>query len=191
MNKVTKRIVAGISGGLLAAGMAACGHSATANQAEQAIESHQQYVYNQDQPIPFFKWSLERQILIDSEVAAARGDESTSFFFVYGDPDPILVCPSLGLGVPDTSQLSNPEQVAPVPGKWGGGSAVLPQADPFGIHTPATSDGTYVICVINGRPVLQRAEETVHTIMAPATWDSSKHQIVTTGAPTTKLKTHQ
>ena len=100
-----------------------------------------------------------------------------------------MVCPSLGMAVPDTSQLSNPEQIAPVPGKWGGGATNLPQADPFGIHTPAASDGTYVICIINGKPILQRAEETVHTVMAPATWDANKHQIVIVGNPTSNVVT--
>lgn len=192
---MSKRVVWGRIAGLAVIGATlvgvatACSGAPNAQQAEQKVEQHQQWVYNQNQPIPLFKWSLERQILIDSEVAAARGDQSTSFFMLNGVRDPVYVCPSLGLGVPDTSQLSNPQQIAPISGKWGGGATTLPQADPFGIHTPATSDGTFVICLIGGKPVLQRAEEIVHTIMAPAVWDYSKHVIKTVGGPTTKMKT--
>ena len=187
-----KRIgtVSGIAG-LLLTGLAisACSHPGNAQQAEQANASHQQWVYNQDQPIPTFKWSLERQILIDAEQAAADGDASTSFFFAPMSRDPYYVGPSLGLGVPDTSQLSNPQQIAPISGKWGGGATVLPQADPFGIHTPAASDGTYVILIVNGKPTLMRAEDHVDTILAPAHWDYSTHKMVIDGASTTQLKT--
>lgn len=184
------RKFAGIAAaGALALGLAACSNSPNAQQVEQKGATAQQSEYNKTQPIPYFKWSLERQVLIDAEIASAQGDQSTSFFFNFGIQDPIMVCPSLGMAVPDTSQLSNPEQIAPVPGKWGGGATNLPQADPFGIHTPAASDGTYVICIINGKPILQRAEETVHTVMAPATWDANKHQIVIVGNPTSNVVT--
>lgn len=185
-----KYIVGGMAAVAATLSLTGCfGGSPNAQQAEQKTETHQQWVYNQNQPVPFFKWSLERQILKDSEVAAARGDQSTSFFFVMGVQDPVMVCPSLGLGVPDTAQLSNPEQIAPISGNWGGGATTLPQADPFGIHTPPNSDGTYVICIIGGKPVLQRAEENVHTIMAPAVWDEKTHRIQTVGGPTTVITT--
>jgi hypothetical protein len=174
-------------------GLAACTSSSTVGtNVEQRQSNNQLTQYTQSQPIPYFKWSLERQILIDAEVASAQGDQSTSFFFNFGVQDPILVCTSLGNAVPDSAQLSNPEQVVGnkqnkvLPsGQW----TTLPQMEPFGIHTSPSSVGTYAICIINGKPVLQRAEETVHTVMAPATWDAAKHQIVITGNPTTQVTT--
>jgi len=188
--KFNRRIAGGITAALIGLGtLAACGGHPNAQQTEQSVEQNQQAQYNQSQPIPFFKWSLERQVLIDAETASANGDQSTSFFFNFGVQDPVFSCASLGMAVPDTSQLSNPEQIAPISSKWGGGATTLPQADPFGVHSPPNSDGTYVICLIGGKPVLQRAEETVHTVMAPAKWDESKHQIVVVGNPTTNLTT--
>ena len=173
--------------------LAACSSSSTAGtNVEQGQSNNQLTQYTQAQPIPYFKWSLERQILIDAEVASAQGDQSTSFFFNFGVQDPILVCTSLGQAVPDSAQLSNPEQVVGnkqnkvLPsGDW----TTLPQMEPFGIHTSPSSVGTYAICIINGKPVLQRAEESVHTVMAPAKWDEAKHQIVITGNPTTDVTT--
>jgi hypothetical protein len=178
---------------LSGAGLAACSSSTKAGtNIEQGQSNDQLAQYTQSQPIPYFKWSLERQILIDAEVASARGDQSTSFFFNFGIQDPILVCTSLGQAVPDSAQLSNPEQVVGnkqnkvLPsGDW----TTLPQMEPFGIHTSPSSVGTYAICIINGKPVLQRAEETVHTVMAPAKWDANKHQIVVVGNPTTDVVT--
>jgi hypothetical protein len=192
----SRRIKSAIAIGLLALlglGAAGCSSNSTAGtNVEQAHSNDQLTQYTQAQPIPYFKWSLERQILIDAEVASAQGDQSTSFFFNFGVQDPILVCTSLGQAVPDSAQLSNPEQVVGnkqnkvLPsGDW----TTLPQMEPFGIHTSPSSVGTYAICIINGKPVLQRAEETVHTVMAPAKWDEAKHQIVITGNPTTDVTT--
>ena len=172
---------------VMGGGLAACGPGgSSAQQKEQQGATSQQAEYNNTQPIPFFKWSLERQVLIDAEVASAQGDQSTSFFFNYGIQDPIMTCPSLGMAVPDTSQLSNPQQIIYPKGRE---AVTIPQPDPFGIHTPPSSNGTYVICIINGKPVLQRAEETVHTVMAPAVWDANKHQIVVVGNPTSNVVT--
>lgn len=174
-------------------GLSSCSSGSTAGtNVEQNHSNDQLTQYTKAQPIPYFKWSLERQILIDAEVASAMGDQSTSFFFNFGVQDPILVCTSLGNAVPDSAQLSNPEQVVGnkqnkvLPsGDW----TTLPQMEPFGIHTSPSSVGTYAICIINGKPILQRAEETVHTVMAPAKWDAAKHQIVITGNPTTQVTT--
>jgi hypothetical protein len=189
MNRNKLFIATGITTLAVSLGLSACGGSGTSGQAaEQSIESRQLSQYNQSQPIPFFKWSLERQVLIDAETASAEGDQSTSFFFNYGVQDPIMTCPSLGMAVPDTAQLSNPQQVLYPSGR---DAIAISQADPFGVYSPPSSEGTYVICVIDGKPVLQRAEEQVHTVMAPARWDSSKHQIVITGNPTTDVKTHR
>lgn len=193
--KVNRKFAAIAVTAVLGLSVAACTTSTSAGtNVEQNTEGAQATQYSQSQPIPFFKWSLERQVLIDAETASAEGDQSTSFFFNFGIQDPIMTCPSLGMAVPDTSQLSNPEQVVSnrqnkrLPsGDW----TNMPQADPFGVFTPATSDGTYVICIIGGKPVLQRAEETVHTVMAPAVWNEKTHQIQITGNPTTNVVTHR
>ena len=186
------RKFAGIAAaGILGLSLAACSSGSTAGTNVEQHQSNDQLTqYTKSQPIPYFKWSLERQILIDAEVASAQGDQSTSFFFNFGVQDPIFVCTSLGQAVPDSAQLSNPEQVVGnkqnkvLPsGQW----TTLPQMEPFGIHTSPSSVGTYAICIINGKPVLQRAEETVHTVMAPAKWDESTHRIVVVGNPTSDV----
>lgn len=188
MRRMKVASLAGVAGPV-ALVLAGCSHPANANQTEQNAQTAQQRIYDNNQGLPQYNWSLERQVLIDAQDSAARGDASTSFFFVQGVQEPVFICPSLGLGVPDTAQLSNPDQIAPVSSKWGGGSAVIGQMDPFGVYTPPTSEGTYVICVINGRPTLQRAEEYVHTVMAPAVWDVASHQIKVTGVPSLVLNT--
>lgn len=54
------------------------------------------------------------------------------------------VCDSIGYGIPYATQYTNPSYVS-----WHGGNepTVLPQADPNGLFSPASADGTWVNCL--------------------------------------------
>jgi len=54
------------------------------------------------------------------------------------------VCDSVGFGLPYATQFTNP-QMPQQP--FGGNTYVLPQADPNGLYSPASADGTWVQCV--------------------------------------------
>jgi len=54
------------------------------------------------------------------------------------------VCDSVGFGLPYATQYTNP-QMPQRP--FGGNTYVLPQADPNGLYSPASADGTWVQCV--------------------------------------------
>jgi len=54
------------------------------------------------------------------------------------------VCDSIGYGLPYATQYTNPQRVAYDSGH---GSVTLPQADPNGLYSPASADGTWVLCV--------------------------------------------
>jgi len=54
------------------------------------------------------------------------------------------VCDSVGFGLPYATQYTNP-QMPQQP--FGGNMYVLPQADPNGLYSPASADGTWVQCV--------------------------------------------
>jgi hypothetical protein len=55
------------------------------------------------------------------------------------------VCDSVGFGLPYATQYTNPQMAQMSSG--GGHSWVLPQADPNGLYSPASADGTWVQCV--------------------------------------------
>lgn len=57
------------------------------------------------------------------------------------------VCDSLGYGLPGATQYTNPQKIAD---RGQGGYAVLPQADPNGLFTPASMDGTWIMCKVPG-----------------------------------------
>jgi hypothetical protein len=54
------------------------------------------------------------------------------------------VCDSIGYGLPYATQYTNPSRIAYDSGH---GSVTLPQADPNGLYSPASADGTWVLCV--------------------------------------------
>ena len=51
------------------------------------------------------------------------------------------VCNAVGYGLPYATQYTNPQKVSD------GGHLTLPQADPNGLYSPASADGTWVLCV--------------------------------------------
>jgi hypothetical protein len=62
------------------------------------------------------------------------------------------VCDSLGYGLPYATQYTNP-QMPQQP--FGGNTYVLPQADPNGLFSPASAEGTWVMCL---NPKTRKAE---------------------------------
>jgi len=54
------------------------------------------------------------------------------------------VCDSIGYGLPYATQYTNPSHVT---GGGSAGYAVIPQADPNGLYSPASAEGTWVLCV--------------------------------------------
>jgi hypothetical protein len=54
------------------------------------------------------------------------------------------VCDSVGFGLPYATQYTNP-QMPQTP--YGGTTYVLPQADPNGLYSPASAEGTWVQCL--------------------------------------------
>jgi hypothetical protein len=55
-----------------------------------------------------------------------------------------LVCNSVGYGLPYATQFTNPQRIA---GDGAGHYGTLPQADPNGLFSPPSADGTWVMCV--------------------------------------------
>lgn len=181
-------------GSLLAAvSLLACSSSGGGTPASgNAAQNKQQNVDSQQlafvQPIPYFPYSQIRQTLIEAEAIQALGIPSTTFYFVQGINHPILQCPSIGVPVPATDQLTNPY----VP-QWNSGSggnnawavAGVPvgQEDPTGVFTGDTS-GTNNLCLDkNGNQYLGYDEAFTVAVTAPAYWDKATGTIKITGAP--------
>jgi hypothetical protein len=55
-------------------------------------------------------------------------------------------CDSIGYGIPYATQYTNPQKVE----YQGDRHAVLPQADPNGLFSPASAEGTWILCKVPG-----------------------------------------
>ena len=54
------------------------------------------------------------------------------------------LCDSIGFGISSATQYTNPQRIAYASSQVG--VATLPQADPNGLFSPATAEGTWVMC---------------------------------------------
>jgi hypothetical protein len=63
-----------------------------------------------------------------------------------------LRCNSIGYGIPYATQYTSPQKIE----TWSsGGYAILPQADPNGLFSPASAEGTWVLCKVPGKDEVQ------------------------------------
>jgi hypothetical protein len=159
-------------------------NSNSGNNAEHAQQQADTASLENNQPLPHFNYSQERQNMIDIETMEADDVQTTSFFLNMGDPDPVGSCPSIGFGIPDSASLSNPLQTA-----GGNNDTNIGQMDPTGIYAPVSSMGTFVICLtLSGQPYINRIESSVDTYGGPAEWNYTKHTAQMNGAPTAAAK---
>lgn len=195
MKKIRKRrltIIAGVLGTVLTLGtVAACSSSGTTSTNGNAAQNAQQSIDDTQlaftQPIPDFPFSQIRQNLIEIEAIQALGISSTSFIFVQGINHPVLVCPSQGVPVPATDEITNPVVAQWNSGGSGGNYGVagvtVGQDDPTGVFQGDTT-GTNGLCVNSaGNPYDVYNEAYYITVTAPAYWDNTTGQIVVTGTP--------
>jgi hypothetical protein len=163
--------------------VAACSHN-NAQVAEGKAQATDSANAENNQPIPNVKWSQERENLIQIELAEVGDVQTTSWVTHQGDADPIYSCPSIGFGIPDTAQLSNPLQPYQGPDTTDG-SDVVGQMDPNLIYQPTGDQGTFVICLTStGQPYINRFEDNVDTVGGAGVWNDTTHSGQLVGAPT-------
>jgi hypothetical protein len=58
------------------------------------------------------------------------------------------LCDSIGYGIPASTQFTNPQKIdwRCSTGNGGCASGTIPQADPNGLYSPASSEGTWIMC---------------------------------------------
>jgi hypothetical protein len=189
--KITKGrwIAAAVLGGAALLSVAACTQTQGGGAATEALQSGQiQTHYEQVQPPYQATGASEyRANLNYAEASQVLGINTTTFFFQMGQPAPFFECPSHGGAVPNTAQLTNPQQVQPDPNATAG-SVLVGNMDPNGVYSPTSSSGTYVMCVNNaGQEYLVYWEGDAFQVNGNARWDATlnggKGGIQVTGAP--------
>ena len=95
--------------------------------------------------MPSVKNFRERKLLKD--IIELRDQESlTTYTYVWNEYKGtwVFFCNSIGYGIPYATQFTNPSKMVPTNCQCG--YSVLPQADPNGLFSPASAEGTWVMC---------------------------------------------
>lgn len=112
----------------------------SADTREQYQVQNQQNQYLNTQPPPFFDYSLERYEM--TELYKARNNAVATWTYRQSEytGEILFSCPSVGFPIPGGTQLTNPE-------RYNTNGANLPQAEPNGLFSPPTAEGTWVMCL--------------------------------------------
>lgn len=94
-----------------------------------------------------------------------KPDYATYTYLVGMHNELRLLCHSIGYGIPESSQYTNPQMIAD---SHNAGYAILPQSDPNGLYSSPSANGTWVMCVDQGGKVAPvRSEPNVITSPFP------------------------
>jgi len=101
---------------------------------------NQQAIYSTSQPVPKFKWSIERHLV--AELYRARNLKAATHSVWRGETSVVEGdCPSMGYGIPYDTSLTNPLKRIPTHG------GIIEQAEPNGIYASKNTAATWVLCV--------------------------------------------
>jgi len=93
--------------------------------------------------MPAIKNFRERKLM--KQIIEMR-DQEGLVTYTYTFPEvtgvPVFLCNSVGYGLPAATQYTNPQKFV-----WKGGDHhLMPQADPNGLFSPESAEGTWVLC---------------------------------------------
>jgi len=95
--------------------------------------------------MPAIKNFRERKLLKDIfELRDQSGLVTYTYLWNEMHGKKVFFCDSIGYGIPYATQYTNPQKIADSGHQYG--YAILPQADPNGLFSPASADGTWIMC---------------------------------------------
>ena len=116
---------------------------------DRKVVDKQQDHYSIEQPLPFYDYSIPRDIVIQIYNVVTQESRSTYTIIESITGETKHYGPSLGYGIPADVSITNPKRPA-----YGGGSsggAVIEQAEPNGLFSSKNTDGTWVLFIdVNG-----------------------------------------
>jgi hypothetical protein len=116
---------------------------------DQIQQAHQERILQEGTSsvgMPAIKNFRERRILKD--ILELRDQEGlVTYTYVWNEMQGkmVFLCDSIGYGIPYATQFTNPDKVV-YPYTTGAGALTIPQADPNGLFSPASAEGTWVLC---------------------------------------------
>ena len=111
----------------------------------------------------------EKRILKDILEMRDRPDLVTYTYITDLSGNLHKLCNSIGYGVPYATQYTSPQKLVPNNGFQSGAYAEVPvpQADPNGLFSPASADGTWVLCSVPGKAETKPVYVEARVVVAP------------------------
>ena len=83
------------------------------------------------------------------DILELRDKMTPTYTYLAGEQQGIIgekICDSLGYGLPAATQFTSPQKMA----YGNNGNVTLPQADPNGLFSPTSAEGTWIMCRVPG-----------------------------------------
>ena len=117
----------------------------SSDEAQQVQQERILQEGNAQTGMPAIKNFRERKLL--KQIIEMR-DQDGLVTYTYTVPEttgrPVFLCNSIGYGLPAATQYTNPQKIENPPSITG--YYVMPQADPNGLFSPSSAEGTWVLC---------------------------------------------
>jgi hypothetical protein len=132
------------------AALALCGCDGLKHKTSDDVQQAQQERILQEGTsaigMPAIKNFREKRLLKD--IIEMRDQEAlTTYTYIVAEQTGNLVFlgETIGYGIPAATQFTNPQKIAEKNSYQSGSYAILPQADPNGLFSPAAAEGTWVV----------------------------------------------
>jgi len=124
--------------------LAACGGAESSDTVQAAQQEAILAEGTSQVGMPAIKNFRERKLLKDIiELRDQTGVVTYTYIVAENTGKLIFLCDSIGYGIPAATQFTNPSKIA---ASFQAGYAILPQADPNGLFSPSSAEGTWVMC---------------------------------------------
>lgn len=123
--------------------------------------------------------NFRRRKLLKSIMEMCDSDTLTTYTYVFAENTGkfTFLCNSIGYGIPAATEFTSPQHLTRVNlqnGAWE--NVVLPQADPDGLFSPASADGTWVMCKDPNGPDVKPIYVEPRIMTSPFKMDEEKLQ---------------
>jgi hypothetical protein len=139
-----KRILPLIAIGLIGVSLTACAdYVPNSDETQRQDQERILKEGTQQTGMPAIKNFRERKLM--KQIIEMRDQDGlVTYTYTTGiDGRPVFLCNSIGYGLPAATQYTNPQKT-----EYSGSTGVttLPQADPNGLFSPDSAEGTWVMC---------------------------------------------
>jgi len=138
-----KTAIAIASVAVLGVALVGCDYTPSSDEVQQEQQERILQEGSAQTGMPAIKNFRERKLL--KQIIEMR-DQDGLVTYTYTVPEttgrPVFLCNSIGYGLPAATQYTNPEKVD----YHSSGIVTIPQADPNGLFSPSSAEGTWVMC---------------------------------------------